>query len=566
MPGARRHRRPGSPASRTNLKPGDALLFVGDEFFANTNSNNWDFRLLDSRRAEQRTDRTRVAWTRGLGSLRAIPEPVAEPAGLSRCASARLCSATTRRCGAAMDRNFRSGLSPTLSSRRKFQRTTGRLSISLAVGDRRPVDLDRGRYRPRSDITRAASPCWPRAASITPTSPSRRHLCRALPRGERRRGVARRVRPVRQGDAAGARRRESTTQFDGQVRETSCLRASPNCCRLRNIRSRRRCRGDRMPVVVSADGLLPGRRLIVRGKRAERQARRSWCRRRWSPPHPVDATRCTLEITPPLPAALVRDSVVVHANVALASHGESVAQILGAGNASHAVPALRAEAAAADLPRRRQRDRRSSRARRCASATSPGASGRRLYGAAPDRTRLHAFDRRAGPGFRRRSATACAARGCRAASTTCGRLIARAWAATAMSAPASLTQLMTRPLGLKSVSNPLAAEGGTDPEPAEAARQSIPLTTRTLGRAVSLLDYEDFARAFSGIAKARGRGAAAVRPGRPSRSPLPAPVAHALTPASPVWSNLLAALKASGDPHVAGDAAGTARRAPSASG
>ena len=39
----------------------------------------------------------------------------------------------------------------------------------------------------------------------------------------------------------------------------------------------------------------------------------------------------------------------------------------------------------------------------------------------------------------------------------------------------SLTQLMTRPLGLKSVSNPLPAEGGTDPEAASAARQSIPL-------------------------------------------------------------------------------------------
>ena len=33
----------------------------------------------------------------------------------------------------------------------------------------------------------------------------------------------------------------------------------------------------------------------------------------------------------------------------------------------------------------------------------------------------------------------------------------------------------------------------------------MPLMTRTLGRAVSLLDYEDFARAFAGVAKAQRR-------------------------------------------------------------
>ena len=109
---------------------------------------------------------------------------------------------------------------------------------------------------------------------------------------------------------------------------------------------------------------------------------------------------------------------------------------------------------------------------------------------------------------------------------------------------------MTRPLGLKSVSNPLSAEGGTDPEAASAARQSIPLTTRTLGRAVSVLDYEDFARAFSGIAKAQA-GVLQVTRRQTVAITLAAPLGEPLTPASPVWSNLLGALKASGDPHVA---------------
>ena len=67
----------------------------------------------------------------------------------------------------------------------------------------------------------------------------------------------------------------------------------------------------------------------------------------------------------------------------------------------------------------------------------------------------------------------------------------------------ALAQLLDRPLGVKGVSNPAPASGGVDPESEDAARASIPLGVRTLGRAVSLLDYEDFARAFSGVVKAQ---------------------------------------------------------------
>ena len=74
-----------------------------------------------------------------------------------------------------------------------------------------------------------------------------------------------------------------------------------------------------------------------------------------------------------------------------------------------------------------------------------------------------------------------------------------------------LSQALDRPLGLKGVTNPLAATGGVDPEVEEHARVSIPIPVQTLGRAVSLLDYADFALAFTGIAKAQRRGPAAPR-------------------------------------------------------
>jgi predicted phage baseplate assembly protein len=65
-----------------------------------------------------------------------------------------------------------------------------------------------------------------------------------------------------------------------------------------------------------------------------------------------------------------------------------------------------------------------------------------------------------------------------------------------------LSLLLTRPLGVKAVVNPKAAAGADDPESLDDARGNAPLTVLTLDRAVSLQDYEDFASAFGGIAKA----------------------------------------------------------------
>ena len=67
----------------------------------------------------------------------------------------------------------------------------------------------------------------------------------------------------------------------------------------------------------------------------------------------------------------------------------------------------------------------------------------------------------------------------------------------------SLTTLLDRPVGLKSVTNPGAAQGGADPETLEEARTNAPNTVRTFDRIVSLRDFEDAAREFTGVAKAR---------------------------------------------------------------
>jgi hypothetical protein len=112
-----------------------------------------------------------------------------------------------------------------------------------------------------------------------------------------------------------------------------------------------------------------------------------------------------------------------------------------------------------------------------------------------------------------------------------------------------LTQLMSRPLGLKEVTNPRPSENAEDPEDRDQARANAPLTVLTLGRTVSLQDYEDFTRAFAGIAKAH---AAWVLDGDGPGVfiTVAGPDGAALSPGSQTYADLLDALAAAGDPHA----------------
>ncbi|MFN3335150.1 MAG: putative baseplate assembly protein, partial [Caldilinea sp.] len=74
----------------------------------------------------------------------------------------------------------------------------------------------------------------------------------------------------------------------------------------------------------------------------------------------------------------------------------------------------------------------------------------------------------------------------------------------------ALSLLKTRPLGVRGVTNPVAAGGAEDPETLESARTNAPQTVLTLDRIVSLQDFTDFANAFAGVGKAQ---AVAIRQG-----------------------------------------------------
>lgn len=65
-----------------------------------------------------------------------------------------------------------------------------------------------------------------------------------------------------------------------------------------------------------------------------------------------------------------------------------------------------------------------------------------------------------------------------------------------------ISLLLTKPLGVKEVINPLRASGGADRESRDQARQHVPLAVKALDRLVSTQDYEDFSRIYAGIGKA----------------------------------------------------------------
>ena len=66
-----------------------------------------------------------------------------------------------------------------------------------------------------------------------------------------------------------------------------------------------------------------------------------------------------------------------------------------------------------------------------------------------------------------------------------------------------ISLLVSKPLGVKEVINPLRASGGANRENRDQARKNVPLAVKALDRLVSVQDYEDFSRVFAGIGKAR---------------------------------------------------------------
>ncbi|MDD3329125.1 MAG: putative baseplate assembly protein [Zoogloea sp.] len=224
----------------------------------------------------------------------------------------------------------------------------------------------------------------------------------------------------------------------------------------------------------------------------------------------VDATHLEAFTRLRLKAALtrryVRSTVSLNANVALATHGESVAnfgaagETLGSGDATQAFQRF----TLAQAPLTHVSAATGSGTRSTLQVRVQGllwAEVPSLYGRGPDErvyVTRQADDGKTSVifgdgvnGARLPTGSANVSASYRKGIGSAGRVAAH-----------QLTQLLSRPLGLKAVTNPLAADGGADPQGLEQARRNAPLAILTLGRIVSLQDYEDFAAAFAGIGQA----------------------------------------------------------------
>jgi predicted phage baseplate assembly protein len=261
----------------------------------------------------------------------------------------------------------------------------------------------------------------------------------------------------------------------------------------------------------------------------------------------TDPERTILHLTAPLSRSYDRVTVAISANVAAATHGESVGEVLGSGDAGQAflqlalhqsplthvsatTPSGTASTLSVDVNDLRWRER----------PALFGAGPRdRVFATRTDDTGVTTVEFGDGVmGARPPSGTANIRAAYRKGIGVAGNVKA-----------GQLSLLLSQPLGVKSVVNPLPAGGAADREQLADARRNAPLTVMTLDRVVSLLDYENFARAFAGIAKAlatwtwdgRDRSVFVTVAG-PGGAEVPAGGA--------LHDNLVAALRAAGDPNV----------------
>lgn len=218
---------------------------------------------------------------------------------------------------------------------------------------------------------------------------------------------------------------------------------------------------------------------------------------------PADLERTTLHLTEPLANLYDRTTVTINANVAAATHGETKREVLGAGDAA----------------KRFQRFRLRQKPLTYTAAAVPegGESTLELrvngvlWHESPDLYRLGPKDRQY---VLRRddegNTTVLFGDGTHGARLPSGSENVEAVYRAGIGLPGLVAEnrislLATRPLGVKSVTNPIPATGAADPQTRDQARRNAPMTVLTLDRVVSLLDFEDFARSFSGIGKAQAR-------------------------------------------------------------
>ena len=319
--------------------------------------------------------------------------------------------------------------------------------------------------------------------------------------------------------------------------------------------------GGEIELAAPCPGLRAGRRLAVTGERsdvpgvtgvvASEVVVVGAVEQRVDLDLPGDVARPVLVLVAPLSYAYVRDTVVVHGNVAAATQGETRAEVLGSGRAGEPHQAFTLKQPTDVTPLT------------SLPSVSPGGADSTLT-VRVDGVRWHPVELLADAGPRDPSyavqpgpgpaATVGFGDGVHGSRLPNG--VENVTATYRVGAGSSgnvgadrVRQLASRPLGVSAVTNPLPMTGGTRADSGDDGRDGAPLRTLALDRLVSVADHADFAAAHAGIAKA-----VAARLREPGREVVHVTVAAVddapLVPGDLLLESLESAFSTYGDPYL----------------
>ncbi len=572
----------------TELKPGDALLFVGSEREGNPESELWDFRRVQTVTPEPDKQRTRVEWDRGLGSL----DPPGHPSAAPKVYALRVRAAL-------FASNAPDPRGMTLAIAQQVQpgyAVNNDWTFTLSADS---VDLD-------AVYSAIGNDSW--VVVATPFDAELFKASRAIETGLTLKMVSGKGTHIDFGDA----NRRMGFFSAGDYRRISVFAAS----QLLPVAERPLT----APLVATplqldrrVEGLPPGRPLIVRGKamalvafnpfklpfipdsgdeRPVKAGERFLAIGRmrpnglvpvrdangipgsvpfdnsqinWQPAAESEPTLSELtfldhadETSDPRHTGLVLNgplknaydpaTVKISANVAAANHGETAREILGSGDGSQPFQTFALQRKPLTYVSSRESPRGT------ASTLSVFVNDVRwhevdsLFGAAPN-DRVYVTRRDSEGNTTVHFGDGVTGARLPSGSNNVRAVYRRGLGLAGRMRPDQLSLLMTRPLGVNEVTNPLPSEGGADSETLAEVRRTAPTTVLTLDRVVSLLDYENQARSFAGVTKALAtwtwdgmERVVFVTIAGPNGDPVP--------PGAKLRADLAGSLRRFGDPHI----------------
>lgn len=470
----------------TQLSAGDALLLVGDHRDASPGSERWDVRILRAVDVDRDAGRTVVRWDTPLGHEAPTIDPADNPRAYAFRVRASLFGHNAPDFLAMPDSvkyayapEAFTGDPPTFD--RRFRQWPG---FELTSGDDPEIDLDAvyPKVLPGTWIA-LTKPGYTELYKVVSASPSSRTDFTITSKTTKLRLDA----------------REHLSWFS--LRQTLVYAQSEELA-IAETPIPAAVGGDRIELDRTVSGLRRDHAIVVEG-RAQGAAPDDDAIAEAAVVARTEESdgRTTLVLARPLTASFERASVRIYANVAPATHGETVHEVLGSGDGA------------------RPHQRFTLRKPPLTHVAAPTATGSRselvvrvdgveweqvpsLFGLAPD---ARAYTVRVDDDA---AATVLFGDGGSGARLPTGSENVTATYRSGLGPEGavdagSVSLLQTRPLGVRSVTNPVRASGAAAPEALEDARANAPLTVLTLDRIVSLRDYEDYARAFAGIGKAQ---------------------------------------------------------------